>query len=84
MSPDARVRDYILDTLFSRGQNQTWRGTAEELGKKLSTEEGRKLLRSVKGRLADVLSRLENVYPEQFKRKKNNGQRFWVINPAPA
>jgi hypothetical protein len=81
MSPDARVRDYILDTLFSRGQNQTWRGTAEELGKKLNTEEGRKLLRSVKGRLADVLSRLENVYPEQFKRKKNNGQRFWVIEP---
>ena len=85
LSPDARVRDYIHDRLFSGGLNQAWRGTAEELGKKLNTEEGRKLLRSVKGRLADVLSRLEKAYPEQFKRKKNNGQRFWVINPlAPA
>ena len=82
LSPDARVRDYIHDTLFTRGQNQVWRGTAEELGKKLNTEEGRKLLRSIKGRLAHVLSRLENAYPEQFKRKKNNGHRFWVIEPA--
>jgi hypothetical protein len=83
LSPDARVQDYIHDRLFSGGLNQAWRGTAEELGKKFNTEEGRKLLRSIKGRLADVLSRLEKAYPEEFKRKKNNGQRFWVIeHPA--
>jgi hypothetical protein len=81
LSPDAKVRDYIQEILFSRGRNQAWRGTAEELAKKLNTEKGRKLLRSVKGRLVDVLSRLANAYPEQFKRKKNNGQRFWVIEP---
>jgi hypothetical protein len=81
LSPDARVRDYIHDTLFGRGQNQAWRGTYEELRKKLNTEEGRKLLRSVKGRLADVLSRLQRVYPKEFKRKKNDGQRFLVIEP---
>jgi hypothetical protein len=81
LSPDARVRDYIHDTLFGGGQNHAWRGTAEDLGKKLNTEEGRKLLRSVKGRVGDLLSRLSKAYPEQFKPKKNNGQRFWVIEP---
>jgi hypothetical protein len=86
LSPDARIRDYIHDTLFTNGQNQAcWRGSAEELeDKKFTTEEGRKVLRSVKGRLADVLSRLAKVYPDQFMRKKNSGRRFWVIKPAAA
>ena len=81
LSPDARIRDYIQDTLFSSGQNQAWRGTAEELGRRLNTEQGRKLLRSVKGRLSDLLARLRTAYPKQFKKKKNNGQRFWEIEP---
>jgi hypothetical protein len=79
LSPDARVRDYIYDALFSRGQKQTWRGTAEELGKLFNTEEGQKVFRSVKGRLSDLLSRLAKVHPNQFAKKKNNDQRFWVI-----
>jgi hypothetical protein len=81
LSPDARVRDYIYDSLFRRGQNQPWRGTAEDLAEKLNTEEGRKVLRSAKGRVGDVLSRLAKICPKQFKRGKNNSQRFWVINP---
>lgn len=86
LSPDARVRDYIHTTLFgSRGQKQTWRGSAEELGQRLNTVEGRKALKSAKGRLADVLARLERVYPEQFKRKKSGANRSWIIEaPAPA
>jgi hypothetical protein len=81
LSPDARVRDYINDTLFTKDQNHPWKGTAEELGKTLNTEEGRKLLRCATGRLADVLSRLQKAHPDQFKRKKNNAQRFWLIEP---
>jgi hypothetical protein len=81
LSPDARVRDYIHDTLFKKGQNQPWRGSAEDLGQKLNTPEGRKLFRSTKRGVADVLARLAVAYPEGFKRKKNDGKRFWIIEP---
>jgi hypothetical protein len=74
LSPDASIRDHIHDTLFSNGQKQ-WRGSAEELeDRTFNTEGGRKVLRSVKGSLAHVLSRLADVYPEQFMRKKNSGR----------
>ena len=81
LSPDARVRDYIHDTLFKKGQNQPWRGSAEDLGQKLNTPEGRKLFRSTKRGVADVLARLAVAYPEGFKKKKNDGKRFWIIDP---
>ena len=81
LSPDARVRDYIQNTLFcSNGQGQTWRGSNEELTRLFNTEEGRRVLKSAKGRLCDILSRLMNVYPKEFIRKKNNDHRFWILN----
>lgn len=83
LSPDARVRDYIHATLFSRGQKQEPQtGTADELVQRLNTVEGRKLLKAAKGRWADVFARLERAYPEEFKRKKNNAQRLWCIVPT--
>jgi hypothetical protein len=83
LSPDAKVRDYIHQALFTTGgrQNRAWKGSAEQLAKYFDSEDGRKVLRGVKGQLPNVLSRLKQAFPEQFKRKKNDSQRFWVIEP---
>jgi hypothetical protein len=86
MSPDRRVRDYIDDIVFADGKDEAWKGSAADLEKLLNkNEEAKAFLRRQTGRFSDILVALERAEPERFMRKKNNGQRFWMIgSPAPS
>ncbi len=85
MSPERKVRDFIDDIVFADGRDQGWKGTASDLEKLLNKDdEARAFLRRQSGRFSDILVSLERAAPERFKRKKNNGQRLWVIEPPSA
>jgi hypothetical protein len=81
MSPERRLRDFIDDILFADGK-QAWKGSSSDLEKLLNrNEDARAFLRRQTGKFSDMLVALERAEPDRFKRKKNNGQRFWVIEP---
>jgi hypothetical protein len=82
MSPERRLRDFIDDILFAEGKQQAWKGSSSDLEKLLNrNEDARAFLRRQTGRFSDMLAALKRAEPDRFKRKKNNGQRFWVIEP---
>lgn len=82
MSPERRLRDFIDDIVFTDDKHHPWKGSASDLEKLLNkNEDARAFLRRQSGRFSDMLAALEHVEPARFKRKKNNVQRFWVIEP---
>jgi hypothetical protein len=82
MSPERQLRGFINDILFADDGKKSWKGSWSDLEKLLNrNEDARAFLRRQPGKPSDMLGALERAEPNRFKRKKNNTQRFWVIEP---